>query len=100
MALVLRPPADRESLPGQLADLGRSRKRVAVVAGLFPLVATAVGIITAAAVLDAAVHIAPAYRALALVVLLAACGVVWITGVVRPMRYRTDALSVALELEN
>src|SRR6266545_1728852 len=100
MALVLRPPAERESLPDQLADLGRARKRVTVVTGVFTLVATVLGIATLAGFLDAAIHIAPIYRALALVVLLTAAGVVWLRGIVRPLRYRTDALSIALELEN
>jgi hypothetical protein len=100
MALVLRPPSERESLPGQLADLGRSRKRVALAAGLFAFVATAVGLATLTGFLDAAIHLAPIYRALALVVILVAAGVVWLRGVARAVRYRTDALSVALELED
>ncbi len=100
MALVLRPPAERDALPDQLADLGGARKRVAVAAGAFAFVATAVGLAALAGFLDAAIHLAPIYRALALVALLTAAGAVWLRGVVRPMRYRTDALSVALELED
>jgi hypothetical protein len=100
MALVLSPPGGREALPDRLAALGRTRKRVAVAAGLFTLVATVVGIVAVVGIADAAVHLGPLPRALALVLLLAATGVLWVRGVVRPMRVRTDALSVALDLEN
>src|SRR5262245_52652525 len=100
MALVLRPPSEQESLPDQLAELGRTRKRVALAAGVLTFVATVVGIATLVGFLDAAVHLTPVVRALALVVLLVAGGVVWLRGVVQALRYRTDALSVALELEN
>lgn len=100
MALVLSPPSDREALPDRLAGLGRMRKRVAVATGAFTLVAVLVGGIAAVGILDAAVHLGPLSRALALVVLLTAAGVVWVRGVARPLRARTDALSVALELEN
>lgn len=100
MALVLRPPTEQESLPDQLGALGRARKRVAVAAGAFALVATVVGVVTAAGFLDAAVHLGPLARALALVVLLAAAGVVWYRGVARALRHRTDALSLAMELED
>jgi hypothetical protein len=100
MALVLRPPVEREALPVQLADIGRARKRVAVAAGLFAFVATFVGIATLAGFLDAAIHLGALPRALLLVLLLGACGVVWVRGVVRPLRYQTDALAIALELEN
>jgi hypothetical protein len=100
MALLLRPPTEREALPDQLADLGRARKRVAVAAGVFALVGTAVGIVTVAGILDAALHLGALARALVLVLLLVACGVVWVRGVARAFRYRTDALAVALELED
>src|SRR5579883_1531568 len=100
MALILRPPTERESLTDRLADLGRARKRVAVAAGLFAFVAISVGLATLAGFLDAAIHISPVYRAFALVILLTTSGVVWLRGVVRPLRYRTDALAVAIELEN
>jgi hypothetical protein len=99
MALVLRPPVERESLPVQLSDIGRARKRVALAAGLFALVATGVGGVTLAAALDAAVHLAPLPRAALLVLLLAAAGTVWLRGVGRALRFRTDAGAIALELE-
>ncbi len=100
MALVLRPPVERESLPVQLADIGRARKRFAVAAGAFALAAAGLGIATAAGVLDAAVHLGPLPRAAFLVALLVATGTAWFRGVARPLRLRTDALAVALELEN
>lgn len=100
MALVLSPPVEREALPDRLADLGRSRKRAAVATGVFTFVAATVGIATVAGVLDAAVHLAPVYRALALVALLVVGGVLWVRGVARPLRTRTDPLSVAIHLEN
>src|SRR5262245_44024615 len=100
MALVLRPPGEHEALPDRLSELGRTRKRVTVATGAFALVAATVGIATFAGALDAAVHLGPFPRALALVVLLTVAGVVWFCGVVRPLRARTDALAVALALEN
>ena len=100
MALLLRPPTERESLPDQLDDLGRARKRVAVSAGAFALVATVVGSVTLVGFLDAAVHLGPLARALALVALLAVVGVVWYRGIARALRHRTDALSLAMELED
>src|SRR5262245_40954497 len=99
MALVLRPPGSRESLPDQLADLGRTRKVVAVAAGLLALVAVVLGCVALACVLDAAFHLPPLARALALVVTLTLGGVLWVRGVARALALRTDALSVALELE-
>lgn len=100
MALVLNPPSESESLPSRLTDLGRSRKRVAVVTGLLTFVAATVGIATGAGLIDAAVHLGPFPRALVLVTVLVVAGAVWARGVVRPMRARTDALSVALDLED
>ncbi len=100
MALLLRPPGERESLPEQLSDLGRFRKRVAVATGVFALIAVIVGVATLAGFLDAAFHLPALVRALALVVLLAAAGVVWIRGIARSLALRTDSLSVALELED
>ena len=100
MALLLRPPEERESLPVRLADLGRARKRVALAAGAFGFVGTVVGIATVSGLLDAAVHLSPFVRTLALVALLAAGGVAWARGIGRARRYRADALAVALELED
>ena len=100
MAVLLRPPDERESLPDRLADIGRARKRVALASGVFAFVATAVGVAALAGFLDAAIHLPPLPRALFLVALLAGGGVVWVRGVGRALRSRTDALAVALELED
>src|SRR5262245_18183835 len=100
MALLLRPAGERETLSDQLADLGRTRKHVAVAAGVFTFVAVVVGCATLAGFLDAVFHLPPHARAIALVILLAAAGVVWVRGISRSLALRTDALSIALELEN
>ncbi|MBY0460467.1 MAG: hypothetical protein K2V38_24395, partial [Gemmataceae bacterium] len=100
MSMVLRPPTERASLSDRLAELGRARKRVAVASGVFALVAVAVGLTALAGTLDAALHFSPLARAFALVALLAAGGVVWMRGVVGPLRDPSDALGVALELED
>ncbi len=100
MALLLRTPDERESLPDRLGDIGRTRKRVALASGAFAFVATVAGIVTLAVALDAALHLSSLVRALFLTALLAGGGVVWVRGVGRALYYRTDALSVALELEN
>lgn len=100
MALVLKPPTESEPLTTKLGEIGRARKRVAVLSGLLLFVAAVVGIATAAGTADAALHLAPLPRALALVALLAAGCVVWARAVARPLGLRTDPLSIALELEN
>jgi hypothetical protein len=99
MAFLLRPPDLQESLTDNLADLGRFRKRVAVATGLFRFVAVVVGCAAAACVLDSLFHFPPLARAFALVLTLALGGVYWLRGVSRALALRTDALSVALELE-
>lgn len=100
MALVLRPPTEREPLPSKLRDIGRTRKRVAVLSGLFLFVATVLGLATLTGFVDAAVHLGSLPRALALGTVLALGGVVWVRAVARPMKLPTDPLSLALELEN
>ena len=99
MAFLLRPPDLRESLTDNLADLGRFRKRVAVATAFFRFVAVVVGCATLACVLDSLLHFPPLARAFALVLTLTLGGVFWLRGVSRAMALRTDALSVALELE-
>src|SRR5262245_21824843 len=89
MALVLRPQDERASLPDQLAEIGRARKRFAVAAGVFTLLATVIGGATLAGFLDAAIHLGALARAAALVVLLVASGVVFFRGILRPLGYRT-----------
>src|SRR5438552_10632751 len=100
MALILRPPGTRESLQEQLDELGRTRKRVAVAAGVLGFAAVVLACVSLACVLDAAFHLPPLARALVLVVTLTAGGVVWLRGVSRALALRTDALAVALELED
>lgn len=99
MALVLRPPASRESLTDTLGDIGRSRKTVAVATGLFAFLAVTLGTILLACTLDAAFHLPALARAFALVTVLSLAGVVWVRGVARSFSLRSDPLSVAHELE-
>jgi len=99
MALVLRPPTSRESLTDTLGDIGRTRKAVAVLTGLFAFVGIALGSVLIAIILDATFQLSALARAFALVVTLTLAGVVWIRGVTRALTLRSDALSVALELE-
>jgi hypothetical protein len=99
MALVLRPPSSRESLTDTLGDLGRTRKLVALAAGVLGFVAATVGAVLLACIVDAAVSLPPLARALALAGTLALGGMVWLRGVSRSLGLKSDALSVALELE-
>ena len=100
MPIVLRPPTpDRPALPAQLAALGRGRRRAALSAGVFALVAVAFGGVALACVLDALFHLGPLPRAFALVLILAATGVVWLRGVATAVRLPTKPMAVAQELE-
>jgi hypothetical protein len=99
MALVLRPPTSRESLTDNLAHLGRTRKSVALATGLFLLVGLCTGVVVLAGLLDAAFHLPPLLRALALVATLVLGGIVWLRNVSPALALKTDALAVALELE-
>lgn len=100
MAFVLRPPGSRESISDTLADLGRFRKSVALIGGVFAFAAALGGGILLACVLDAIFHLTPVVRGIALASVLTLAGVVWLRGVSRAMKLRTDALGVALELED
>lgn len=99
MALVLRPPSSRESLTDNLAHLGRTRKSVAIATGLFLLLGVVLGCVVLAGLFDAAFHLPPLIRALALVATLTLAGIIWLRKVSPALALRTDALSVALELE-
>ena len=99
MALILRPPGSNEALEDRLADLGRTRKRFALAAGIFTFIAAIVGSLAFAGFLDAAFHLPPLVRGFALVSVLALGGLLWLCGVSRPSSLRTDPLAVALELE-
>ncbi|MCE9562046.1 MAG: hypothetical protein K8U57_08320 [Planctomycetes bacterium] len=99
MALVLRPPTSRESLTDTLGDIGRSRKLVGVLTGLFAFVGFTLGAVLIACILDTAFHLSALSRAFALVGILSLAGIVWIRGVTRSLSLRSDPLAVALELE-
>ena len=99
MALILRPPTSRESLTDDLADLGRTRKTRRGRDGLFLFLGLVLGCIVLAGFLDAAFHLAAAYPG---------AGTRRHLGPRRnrlaaqgfpALALRTDALSVALELE-
>lgn len=99
MAFVLRPPGSTDALSDKLADLGVSRKRVALAAGVCAFLSVVLGLAAVAGFLDAWLHLPPLVRALALVLTLTAGGVMWLRGVTRVLALRTDPLAVALELE-
>src|SRR4051812_2082696 len=100
MPIILRPPGERESLPDRLAVLGRTRRRVAVAAGLFAVVALVVGAAVVVGALDAWLGLPPLARGFALAATVTAAGVVWLRMVSAPLRLRTHPLAVALELED
>lgn len=100
MPLLLRPPGNSESLGEVLGELGRFRKRVAVAAGLFAVVAIATGGVVLTGLGDVAFDLPPLARGLALVGTLTATGVCWLRAVAPALALRTDPLAVALELEN
>lgn len=99
MPLVLRPPGPRSGLADHLADLGRTRKRVAVAGGALAVVAVSVGLLLAAAGLDAILHLPRLARGAALVATLGFTGVVFVRGLAAAVRLPTEPLAVALELE-
>jgi hypothetical protein len=100
MPLSLTPPGQRESLDDHLADLGRLRKRVAILAGFSLLFSVIAGGVSLACALDLIFHLSPLVRAAELVLLLVCTGVVWFRYVGRAVSLRTDPLSIALELED
>lgn len=100
MALVLRPTDEKIALTTRLARIGRDRRRAAVLAGVFQAVALLLLALTAAATLDAAIHLPAAARAALLVV--AVTGVVatqrrWVAA---PLRESVRPTDVALLLES
>lgn len=100
MSLVLRPPGSRESLADQLAALGRTRKAVALAGGLFQFGAAVLGGAAIAGAVDAGFHLPPLARAFALASILSLGGILWLRGVSRALALRTEALPIALELED
>jgi hypothetical protein len=99
MPFVLRPPTDR-SLTTRLADLGAARRRAAVAAGLFRLVALTLVAVTAVCLLDAAVHLPGYLRAVGLAGIVAGAGVLFRRWVLAASRRPSHPLAVALELED
>ena len=99
MALILRPQGFDEPLTDQLAALGRVRRRVAAAAGVFALVGVVVGAVLVTCLLDAWLRLPSLTRGFALVLTLAAGGVLWLR-VAAARRLPTDPLAVALELED
>ena len=67
--------------------------------GCSSLLGLVLGCVVLAGFLDAAFHLPPLIRALALVGTLTLGGIVWLRKVAPRLALRTDALSVALELE-
>src|SRR5688500_5801755 len=101
MPLVLRPPGETLApLPDRLGQLGRARRRAAIAAGSFRLIALALALVAAACALDAAVHLPGAVRAVLLVGTLAAVGAAVLRWVRAPARQKAHPLAVALLLED
>ena len=101
MSLVLRPPtADARPLPDRLGQLGRARRRAALAAGWFRVVAAAVAAVTVSCALDAAVHLPAVVRAGLLVGTIASVGAAYLRWVRRPGRQSVRPLAVALALED
>ncbi len=100
MPIVLRPLAERSSLPTRLTDLGYARKSARVLAGAFTLLAVLVGGAVVGCVLDSTFGLPAILRAVVLVVTLAAAGVVALRRVWKPLREPVRPLAVAHLLES
>ena len=101
MPIVLRPPGDDVApLPDRLGRLGRARRRTAVAAGSFRLIALALALVAASCALDVAVHLPGAVRAVLLVGTLAAVGAAILRWVRTPARQPAHPLAVAMLLED
>jgi hypothetical protein len=104
MALILLPPTHPSRaavavLPTRLAALGRARRRAAAGAAAFALVGTVAAALTLVGLADARWHLSPLARGFALVLTLAACGIL-LRRLGAALRLRTDPLAVALALED
>lgn len=99
MPIVLRPLAERSSLPTRLADLGRTRKTARVLTGAFSVLAVVVAGATLGCTLDATVGLPAVVRALILVATLVSAGVLFLRGVWKPLREPVRPLAVAHLLE-
>lgn len=99
MPIVLRPLAERSSLPTRLTDLGSARKTARVLAGGFGVLTILLAGGTAGVVLDATLGMPAAVRALVLLGVLVAAGVLFLRDVWKPLRQRVHPLHVAHLLE-
>jgi hypothetical protein len=99
MPIVLRPLAERSSLSTRLTDLGRSRKTVRVLAGLFTLLAVVIGCAAFGIALDATFGLSVLLRVLLLLLTLATAGVIAIRKVWSPLIEQVRPLAVAQLLE-
>jgi hypothetical protein len=100
MPIVLRPPEERVPLTVQLAALGRSRRRVALAAGVFSFIGVTAAIVLSACALDAWLHLGALARAALLVASLGIAGLIWFRRIVPAFRLPTNPLAIALELED
>jgi hypothetical protein len=99
VSLILRPPGEQVPLADRLAALGRSRKAALVAAGAFAVLALVPLAVAAAGLLDAALHLPAAVRAVFLGAVLALAGGMFARHVRRPLREPADPLAVAHLLE-
>lgn len=99
MPIVLQPPTgDQIPLSTRLGRLGQSRRRVAFTATAFTLISVAVAGTLAVCSLDAWLHLSPFARAVGLVAVLTAGGVLGLR-LIAALRLPFEPLAVALELE-
>jgi hypothetical protein len=99
MALVLRAPGRKISLPDRLAELGRGRRRAGVAAGAFRLLAGSLGLLTLLTFADAALHLPAVARSFGLVAWVAVTLALYLRGVRPAARLSTRPLAVAQALE-
>lgn len=99
MPIVLRPLAERSSLSTRLTDLGRSRKTVRVLTGLFTVLAVVIGGATLGISLDAAFGLHLLLRVLVLLLTLVTAGVIALRTVWSPLAETVRPLAVAHLLE-
>lgn len=99
MPIVLRPLAERSSLPTRLSDLGSARKTARVLAGGFGVLTILVAGFTAGVVLDATLGMPVLVRVAVLLGTLVAAGVLFLRDVWKPLRQPVRPLHVAHLLE-
>ena len=94
-----RPAPGPETLRQRLAALRRQLRLVAAVRGGGWLLAVVLVPVVAAGLLDWRFHLPPLVRAVLLIGTLTAAGLVGLRHLFRPLRYRTDDLTLALRVE-